>query len=126
MGQSPEHESVMALPPQTPTLTHDLQNPSPHVQGEVNGCPVMMLVDTGTAITLIQEKLWKKVGGTAPLSPGKAASAANGGRLEVIGMARFALAIGNLQVLLLMLRLQRICKLTSFSEQTFYSPKAPL
>ena len=58
----------------------------------------MMLIDTGAAITLIQEKLWQKVGGTAPLSPGKAASAANGGRLEVIGMARLALGIGNLQV----------------------------
>ncbi len=88
----------MAHSTEPPTLTYDTENRSPHVQGQVNGHPVVMLVDTGAAITLVQEKLWHKVDGKTPLNPAKAASAANGGRLEIVGMAGLALNIGNLQV----------------------------
>ena len=70
------------------------------VDGQVEDRPTRLLVDTGSAVTILREDVWKDVGGhqgqleatTRPVV------AANGGELQLIGQYAVSLQVGGLYV----------------------------
>ena len=60
-----------------------------------------MLVDTGSGVTLVGEKVWKELGsspnGSAPLEkPARAVVVANGETLDVLGQVELLIELGGL------------------------------
>lgn len=81
---------------QFPQSTNSI-NPSVTVEGLLLELPVQMLVDTGSAVTLIDEKIWKRLQAnqsleTAPTCP---IVAANGERLHICGKSILPVVIGE-------------------------------
>ena len=71
------------------------------VNGCISGRKTPMLVDTGSGVTLVGEKVWKELGsspnGSAPLEePARAVVVANGETLDVVGQVELLIELGGL------------------------------
>ena len=71
------------------------------VNGCISGRKTRMLVDTGSGVTLIGEKVWRELGsspnGSAPLEePTRAVVVANGETLDVLGQVELDVVLGGL------------------------------
>ena len=69
------------------------------VEGFIAKRPTQMLVDTGSAVTIVREDTWQDaVGGRGQLTPPpRPLIAANGDELEVLGLGDVTLHIGGLE-----------------------------
>ena len=69
------------------------------VEGLIDRRPTQMLIDTGSAVTIVREDTWQDaVDGRGQLtSPPRPVVAANGEELEVVGLGEVTLRVGGLQ-----------------------------
>ncbi len=69
------------------------------VEGFIAARPTRMLVDTGSAVTIVWEDTWKEAMPTQVLEPATCpVIAANGERLEVCGQCNVPFQVGDCQV----------------------------
>ena len=67
------------------------------VRGIIGGRPTKMLVDSGSAVTLIREDVWEGINtGQALETPVRIVVAANGEKLKLVGQCNFPVQVGGL------------------------------
>ncbi len=67
------------------------------IEGRLEGRHTRMLVDTGSAVTIVSEDVWREVAGHYPLQASRPVIAANGEPLHVLGRVEAKMQVGTLQ-----------------------------
>ena len=75
-----------------------MYGPTVSINGSINGHPVSMLVDTGSAVTILHANAWKLINSSNSTSlrePERPVIAANGENLALLGEVTVSVQIGK-------------------------------